>query len=169
MGAKRKRLADSGMSAFCNRVLGPAIRSCDARRQLSHSVEFEISRYTPDRRACRRTAMGPTSPRKSWSFDGQRIGLPKMDVSPRYLELICGLLGVAFAVSSVWYLRGDSQLHIRQAIVSCGLALIALGGLVPELASGFGFYDLVFVGFCISVAGIRIFIYGRRLQLGHDQ
>ena len=65
--------------------------------------------------------------------------------------------------------EANRSTFIRQAIVSCGLALIFLGGLVPELSSRFGFYDLVFVGFCISVAGIRIFIYGRRLQLGHDQ
>jgi len=45
---------------------------------------------------------------------------------------------------------------------------MALGGLVPQLSSRFGYYDLVFVAFLISVAGIRIFNYGRRLQLSHD-
>lgn len=109
--------------------------------------------------------MGPTSPRESWSFDGQRIGLPRMDVSHYYLEPICVLLGIGFAVSAFWCLRGESLHLIRQAIVSCGLALIFLAGLVPQSSSQIALYVLILVAFCISVAGIRIFIYGRRLQL----
>jgi hypothetical protein len=92
-----------------------------------------------------------------------------MDVSPRYLELIFVLLGVGFAVSPFRYLPGESLLQIRQAVKSCGLALIALGGLVPQLSSQFGYYYVVFVAFLVSVAGIQIFNCGRRLQLPRDQ
>lgn len=92
-----------------------------------------------------------------------------MDISPIYFELSCVILGICLAGASFLCLKGETQVSFRQAIVSCALALIFLAQLVPELTTRFGFYRLSCVALLISVAGIRILLYGRRLQTDHDR
>lgn len=88
-----------------------------------------------------------------------------MNIPPIYLETIFVVVGVGFAgVSYLCPKDNGTRFRVRQTVVSCGLALIFLAGLVPEVRTQFGVYDLFLVAFFIAISGTRVFIYGRELR-----